>query len=48
VLYEQRKDPATIERHEVISATHYYVTVDALKQPMGLSDRPQTPFVGPP
>ncbi len=48
VLYEQRKDPATIEWHEVTSVAHYYVTVDALKRPMGMSDRPQDPFAGAP
>jgi len=48
VLYEQRKDPATIEWHEVTSVAHYYVTVDALKRPIGLSDRPQASFEGPP
>jgi hypothetical protein len=48
VLCEQRKDPATIEWHEVIGVAHYHVTVDALEQPMGLSDRPQVPFVRPP
>jgi hypothetical protein len=47
VLYEQRKDPATIESHEVISVARYYVTVDALKRPMGMSHRSQTPFAGP-
>ena len=44
----QRKDPATIESHEVTSVAHYHVKVDALTRPMGLTDRRQAPFAGAP
>ena len=48
VLYEQRKDPAAIDWHEVTSVAHDHVTVDALKHPAGFSDRPQAPLAGTP
>jgi hypothetical protein len=44
VLYEHRKDPAAIDWHEMPSVAHAYVTMDALKRPIGFNERPRAPF----
>ena len=44
VLQAPVADPATLEWHEVSKVAHYYLTVDALRQPIGFSERPQRPL----
>jgi hypothetical protein len=43
VLCRNRNNTATIDWHMMTSAAHYHVTVDTLKRPTGLSDRPRAP-----
>jgi superfamily II DNA or RNA helicase len=38
------KDPAQLDWHEVKKVEHYYLTVDALSQPMQLSESDQAPY----
>jgi hypothetical protein len=43
VLQEPIKDPARLEWHEVIKVAHYYLSVDAMNQPMQVRED-QMPF----
>jgi hypothetical protein len=38
------EDAARLEWHEVKKVEHYYLTVDALSQPMQLSEPDQAPY----
>lgn len=40
------RDPAQLEWHEVSQVEHYYLTVDALSQPMQFSEKGQSPYRG--
>jgi len=48
VLFDQRKDPATLDRHEVTTVARYCVTADTLKRPTAFSGRTRAPFAGAP
>ncbi len=39
-------DPSRLEWHEVKKIEHYYLTVDALTQPMQFSEPDQSPYEG--
>jgi len=39
-------DPARLEWHEVTKVEHYYLTVDALAEPMQLREPDQSPYEG--
>ena len=39
VLQEPLKDPARLAWHEVKKVAHYYLSVDALRQPMKVKDK---------
>ena len=40
------KDPARLDWHEVKNVDHYYVSVDAVTQPMKISERESPPYGG--
>lgn len=42
-LQEPIKDPARLQWHEVVKVAHYYLSVDALREPMRLRETP-TPY----
>jgi len=47
-LQEPIKDPARFPWHEVTKVAHYYLSVDALTQPMQLREKPPAPYGGKP
>jgi hypothetical protein len=46
MLQSPIKDPAQLEWHEVSKVEHFYLTVDALSQPMQLKEPNQSPYRG--
>jgi len=44
VLQEPAADPAALEWHEVSKVAHYYLSVDALTQPIGFTDQPKPKY----
>jgi len=40
-LQEPIKDPARFPRHEVKKVDHYYLSVDALTQPLRVQEKPE-------
>jgi superfamily II DNA or RNA helicase len=46
ILQSPIKDPARLEWHEVTKIEHYYLTVDALSQPMQVREPDQSPYEG--
>lgn len=46
-LQEPVRDPARFPWHEVVKVQHYWLEVDAMTRPMGLSETGQAPYEGP-
>ena len=46
-LQEPIKDPARLEWHEVVKVAHYYLSVDALHEPMSVRESPEPYGEGP-